>query len=95
MKGWFDCLECQYENQVGKREKKNQSTCAKIGHNYATCTAFKLWGRRDSLVVLEARFWPPDDTYLLKARITVHSLFLIFFIYQITFVVTQFLISSF
>jgi len=22
MRGWFDCLECQYENQVGKREKK-------------------------------------------------------------------------
>jgi len=64
-------------------------------NNYATCTAFKWWGCRDSLVVLEARFWPPDDTYLLKARITIHSLFLNLFIYQITFVVTQFLTLPF
>jgi hypothetical protein len=32
MRGWFDCLEGQYKNRVGKSRKENQSICVKIGN---------------------------------------------------------------
>jgi len=72
MRGWFDCLEGQYKNRVGKSRKENQSINIKIGNNYATCIAFKF--RRGAPRLFDCGH-RTTHTYLLKATIIVHLFF--------------------